>query len=184
MRSPFAWPNISKPLCAPFSHAPLFRNDEEKDTLEIRPILPEDFSELLSLCSEHAAYEGSVISESDQATHWSSAFFGAPPQLHGWVCDEGTAAPGTLRGYMTAQVAISTWSARPYVFLDCIYLKPEVRRLGIGRSMILRLIEFAREHGCREIQWQTILSNQIAKAFYSSLGAIPVTKTRWTLSAA
>lgn len=149
--------------------------------LELRPVIPSDLVQLLPLCVEHAAYEGSTIHENDQAMRWNSAFFGTPPQLYGWVCSEGGHLGVALKGYMTASISISTWFAKPYVFLDCIYLKPIIRRMGIGRSMLMTLREFARGQGCQEIQWQTILSNETGSAFYSSLGAIPVTKTRWSL---
>lgn len=151
--------------------------------MEIRPLTPNDFAQLLPLCAEHAAYEGSTIQENDQALRWNSAFFGTPPQLYGWVCSEAGHLGAALKGYMTASIAISTWSAKPYVFLDCIYLKPMIRGMGIGRSMLMMLVEFSQEHECQEIQWQTIPSNDTGSAFYRSLGAVPVTKMRWTLSA-
>ncbi|WP_168338158.1 GNAT family N-acetyltransferase [Rhizobium laguerreae] len=151
--------------------------------MRVRPLRHSDLGQLLGLCIEHAEYEGVVIEESDQAQRWCSAFLASPPQLYGWVCSESDAAIEVLEGYMTASIITSTWSATPYVFLDCIYLKPHTRRHGIGKKMLSLLVEFAHQHGCQEIQWQTTLSNETGSAFYRSIGGVPLTKMRWTLRA-
>lgn len=149
--------------------------------LRVRPLRRSDLDQLRGLCIEHAEYEGAVIEESDQAERWCSAFFASPPHLYGWVCSQPGAAVEVLEGYMTASIATSTWSAIPYVFLDCIYLRPRVRRHGIGKTMLSSLGVFAHQHGCQEIQWQTTLSNEAGSAFYRSIGGVPLTKVRWTL---
>ncbi|WP_353806834.1 GNAT family N-acetyltransferase [Mesorhizobium sp.] len=81
--------------------------------------------------------EGSTIADRDLSAHWNSAFFGTPAQLYGWVCEEGGNRHGTLRGYMTASIRPWTWSAKPQLYLDCIYLQPETRRSGMGRTMFI-----------------------------------------------
>ncbi|TIQ17844.1 MAG: GNAT family N-acetyltransferase [Mesorhizobium sp.] len=151
--------------------------------MEIRVVRPNDLSQLRELCEEHAALEGATIADRDLSAKWNSAFFGTPAQLVGWVCDEGDNRPDALTGYMTASIRLSTWSAKPYLYLDCIYLRPEVRRSGMGRAMFGILTQFARESGCKEIQWQTLLSNEGGIAFYHSLGAVPTLQwSRWSLS--
>lgn len=152
-----------------------------EDTLYIRPIQPDDLAQLLPLCQEHAEYEGAVVQKGDQIQQWRSVFFDAPPQLFGWVCCNSK-TPTALEGYMTASIQCATWAAEPYVLLDCIYLRPQARRNGLGTSMLTLLREFAGKHGCREIQWQTILRNKKAASFYQSLGALPVKKLRWSWS--
>jgi GNAT superfamily N-acetyltransferase len=149
--------------------------------VEIRVVRPSDLSQLRKLCDEHIALEGSTIADRDLSAHWNSAFFGTPAQLFGWVCDEGGNRPDTLIGYMTASIRLWTWSAKIHLYLDCIYLQPEMRRSGMGRAMFGVLTEFARGKGCEEIQWRTLSSNEAGIAFYHALGAIPVTDTmRWS----
>ncbi|AHG50181.1 hypothetical protein RLEG12_00840 (plasmid) [Rhizobium leguminosarum bv. trifolii CB782] len=150
--------------------------------MRVRPLRESDLHQLLALCTKHAEYEGVVVEESDQARRWCSAFFSSPPQLYGWVaCSESDADMQVLEGYMTASIITSTWSATPYVFLDCIYLEPQARRQGIGKTMLSLLMEFARQQGCKELQWQTTLSNETGSAFYKSIGGVPLTKMRWSL---
>ncbi|WP_170117068.1 GNAT family N-acetyltransferase [Phyllobacterium sophorae] len=154
--------------------------------MKIRVVRPKDFSQLRKLCDEHAALEEVTIADRDLSAQWNSAFFGSPAQLFGWVCDEGGNGPDPLRGYMTASIRLWTWSAKTHLYLDCIYLQPELRRSGIGRAMFRILVQFARESGCHEIQWRTLSSNETGIAFYRSLGAVPITDTmqwsQWSLS--
>jgi len=145
--------------------------------MTIRTIAPSDLTDLVSLCRDHAAYEQLPFSENDQVRNWQSAFFGSRPRLFGWVCE----AENALMGYMTATIDYSTWSARQFVYLDCLYLRQEVRRQGIGRALMSVLADFARAHDCDEIQWQTPPTNELGLAFYRAIEALELPKVRFTL---
>lgn len=146
----------------------------------LRQISPADVPELMALCREHAQYEGLPFPEDGQGDRLQSALFQAPPRLFGWVVP--SSAEGQLSGYMTATIDYATWSARPFVYLDCLYLRPEKRRAGLGRIMMSTLEEFARDRGCAEIQWQTPPTNAIGLAFYRALGARELAKARFSLA--
>lgn len=145
----------------------------------LRQISPADLPDLMLLCREHAQYEGLPFVESGQADRLRSALFNASPRLFGWVVPSGN--DGGLSGYMTATIDYATWSARPFVYLDCLYLRPVARRGGLGRTMMSTLADFARDHGCAEIQWQTPPTNAIGLAFYRALGARELAKARFSL---
>lgn len=144
----------------------------------IRRITPNDLSQLLPLCQEHAAYEQLPFREAGQLQLWDAAFFGLSPKVFGWVCDNGD----SLKGYMTATIDFSTWNARPFVYLDCLFLQPDVRRMGLGSALMTELICFAQERDCAEIQWQTPTHNELGIAFYNTLGASQNNKIRFTLA--
>ncbi|SNR74543.1 GNAT family N-acetyltransferase [Puniceibacterium sediminis] len=146
----------------------------------IRPIEARDLNALVPLCQEHAEYEGLTFTRSDQVERWDSLFFAPQPHLFGWVVDMA----GPLQGYMTATIDTATWAARPFVYLDCLYLAPSIRRQGFGRRMMATLQRFACEHDCKEIQWQTPPDNDLGRAFYHSLRAQELTKSRFTLQVA
>ncbi|WP_352663383.1 GNAT family N-acetyltransferase [Mesorhizobium sp. M0621] len=151
--------------------------------MKVRLVRPTDLPQLRTLCDEHAALEDRTIADPDLSDQWKTAFFGTPAQLFGWVCDKGDGSSDALTGYMTAAIRLYTWSVKPHLYLDCIYLRPETRRSGLGRAMFGVLMEFARERGCSDIQWHTLLSNEGGIAFYHSLGAVPNMQwSRWSLS--
>jgi L-amino acid N-acyltransferase YncA len=143
----------------------------------IRAISPHDLSQMLDLCRDHAAYEKLSFEENGQEQRWGEAFLSDPPRLYGWVCEEG----GRLYGYMTVTIDFSTWNARPFVYLDCLYLLPEARQKGNGKRLMATLATFAAAHGCQEIQWQTPPHNSLGLGFYRTLpGAVERAKARFT----
>ena len=145
--------------------------------MEIRRAGPGDLQGILKLCREHAAHEGAAYPERERHRALAAALFGAVPVLYGWVAGEG----GGLAGYMTATLDFSTWDARHFVHMDCLYLRPEHRRAGLGWHFLSELRRFAAARGCRQIQWQTPPDNDGAIAFYTRLGAAVRPKRRFYL---
>ena len=108
-----------------------------------------------------------------------AALFGAPPLLMCWVAERG----GDLLGYATATREFSTWQAGYYLHMDCLYLKPEARNLGLGEQLAARLARDAVELQCKGMQWQTPADNVHAARFYRRIGAQSKDKLRFYLSA-
>lgn len=148
--------------------------------MNLRPISPADLPELLSLCRDHADHEGLSFSDTGQTERWQDAFFGEKPRVFGWVVSAVSGGP--LLGYMTATIDFSTWDARPFVYLDCLYLRPEARRNGLGRRMMATLNAFALARGCPEVQWQTPPTNTLGLAFYRAIQARELPKQRFSLA--
>lgn len=147
----------------------------------VRRVEPRDLPELVELCRLHAAYEGCPYREDGQAERLAEALFGTPARLHGWVVETPDRANAGLDGYMTATIDFATWSARPFLHLDCLYLRDTARRAGNGRALMERLQAFARERGLGEIQWQTPPDNALGIGFYERIGASARPKLRFFL---
>lgn len=72
----------------------------------------------------------------------------------------------------------STFLARPGVFLEDLYVKPDWRGQGIGRLLLSRVAAIAKERGCGRLEWEVLDWNEPAIGFYKSLGAVPMDE--WT----
>lgn len=147
----------------------------------IRPVEPKDLPQLLALCREHADYEGLQFTDNAQITQWQSAFFSKHAVLFGWVCAPD-AEDAALAGYMTATIDYSTWMARRFVYLDCLFLRPAYRGRGIGRRLMSELNVFASRKACAAIEWQTPPTNITGLGFYRAIGARELDKVRLNLS--
>src|SRR5690606_40627842 len=88
----------------------------------------------------------------------SEAIFGTRPRLLCWVA----AGQDALAGYMTATCDFSTWQARPFLHMDCLYLRATARNQGLGPRLLDALREHARVSGITRLQWQTPEWNQAA----------------------
>ncbi|MFY0689340.1 MAG: GNAT family N-acetyltransferase [Cyclobacteriaceae bacterium] len=62
--------------------------------------------------------------------------------------------------------------------MDCLFIKEDFRRGGIGKKMLEKILEEARHSRCNEVQWQTPIWNQLGIGFYQKIGATVVEKTR------
>jgi len=107
------------------------------------------------------------------------ALFGAAPPLICWVVERC----GDLLGYATATREFSTWQACYYLHMDCLYLKPDARNLGLGERLAARLAGDAVGLQCKGMQWQTPADNLRAARFYRRIGAQSKDKLRFYLSA-
>lgn len=72
----------------------------------------------------------------------------------------------------------STFVGRRGLYLEDLYVNPEVRGKGIGREMLVYLAGLAKERGCGKMEWAVLDWNESAIRFYRNLGAIPIKE--WT----
>jgi GNAT superfamily N-acetyltransferase len=65
----------------------------------------------------------------------------------------------------------STWQGRPGLYLEDVFVRPEYRGRGIGKTIFAHLAQIALRENCGRFQWQVLDWNQPAIDFYRSLGA-------------
>ncbi|MGA7912004.1 MAG: GNAT family N-acetyltransferase [Candidatus Dormiibacterota bacterium] len=73
----------------------------------------------------------------------------------------------------------STFLAQPGIYLEDLFVVPEQRGRGIGRSLLERLAQIAVERGCARLEWAVLDWNRDAIGFYERLGATP--SSDWTV---
>ena len=73
----------------------------------------------------------------------------------------------------------STFLARPGIYLEDLYVRPELRGHGIGKALLARLAALAVERNCGRLEWAVLNWNEPAIRFYRSLGALP--QDQWTV---
>ena len=65
----------------------------------------------------------------------------------------------------------STFLARPGIYLEDLFVKPETRGKGYGRALLARLAALAIERDCGRVEWAVLDWNEPAIEFYRTLGA-------------
>jgi GNAT superfamily N-acetyltransferase len=73
----------------------------------------------------------------------------------------------------------STFLARPGLYLEDLFVIPEMRGRGYGRAMLVELARIARERKCGRFEWSVLDWNEPAIGFYKKLGAVPMDE--WTV---
>jgi GNAT superfamily N-acetyltransferase len=65
----------------------------------------------------------------------------------------------------------STFMGKPGIYLEDLYIVPEMRGRGFGKALLVYLARLAVERGCGRLEWAVLDWNQPAIDFYDSLGA-------------
>lgn len=73
----------------------------------------------------------------------------------------------------------STFLGRPGIYLEDLYVKPEMRGKGIGKIMLSFLANLCVERKCGRLEWWCLDWNEPAIEFYKKMGAIPMDE--WTV---
>lgn len=73
----------------------------------------------------------------------------------------------------------STFLAQPGIYLEDLFVKPEFRGKGLGRSLLRHLARLAVERDCGRLEWSVLDWNESAIGFYKSIGAAPLDE--WTI---
>ena len=73
----------------------------------------------------------------------------------------------------------STFIGHSGLYLEDLFVWPEERGKGYGKSLLLHLVKIAREHNCGRMEWTCLNWNQPSIDFYLSLGAVPMKE--WTI---
>ena len=134
----------------------------------IRPAIQDDLGEIMELIRELASFaklEDEVI-----ATHelLEEALFGAHANAEAIVSEM---ADGSLAGYAIFFHNFSTFQGRRGLYLEDLYIRPQHRGQGIGKSFLKFLANLALKRGCGRFEWCVLSWNQKAIEFYTGLGA-------------
>jgi GNAT superfamily N-acetyltransferase len=78
---------------------------------------------------------------------------------------------GRAAGFALFFHTYSTWLGRRGIWLEDLFVLPELRRHGIGKALLQRVAAIAHERECGRLEWSVLDWNQPAGAFYASLGA-------------
>jgi GNAT superfamily N-acetyltransferase len=60
-------------------------------------------------------------------------------------------------------------NAADLCYLQDLFTAPEARGQGVGRALIEHVVEWAQEHGCSRVYWQTKESNTRARRLYDQV---------------
>ena len=144
--------------------------------LQIRPATATDLPVILALIRALAEYEHARPDEvpADEAALRLSLF---GPKAAAEVLL--ATVDGEAAGFAVFFHNYSTWRARHGLYLEDLFVRPEMRGRGYGKALLVELARIARDRCCARLEWAVLDWNTSAIGFYRQLGAQPLEE--WTI---
>jgi GNAT superfamily N-acetyltransferase len=141
----------------------------------LAPATEADVPLILELIKGLAEYEQladqCVATDADIRT----ALFGPVPAAEVILAYAGNEPAGFALYFQT----FSTFKGKPGLYLEDIFVKPEFRRHGLGRMLLVRLARIAVERGYGRMEWSVLDWNETALRVYRAAGARAMNE--WTV---
>jgi GNAT superfamily N-acetyltransferase len=141
---------------------------------EIRPARSTDAELIFDLICELAKYERLADEVVGSAEDIRRSLLGDRPAAE-VVIGQWDGEPVAFALFFSTY---STFLARPGIWLEDLFVRPEFRGRGIGRALLEHLADFAERRGCGRLEWAVLDWNEPAIEFYRRLGARP--QDQWT----
>ncbi len=81
-------------------------------------------------------------------------------------------ADGAAIGYAMYFYNFSSFIGKPGIYLEDLFIRPEYRGRGFGKTILSYLAELAVERNCWGMEWTCLDWNEPSIQFYESIGAI------------
>ena len=140
---------------------------------QVRVAEPADVPVLLALVRELAEYEREPDAvRATEADLHRGLFVDRTCSAHVGLVD------GQVVGFALWYPTFSTWTGRPGLWLEDLFVRPAARGAGLGRALLQVLAAVCVERGWPRFEWWVLDWNSPAIGFYASLGAVP--QDEWT----
>lgn len=135
-------------------------------TVSIRPARPGDEGDIVRLVTALAVYEREPDAVETTPEGLRGHLFADDPRVFAHVAEDD----GRIVGIAVWFLSFSTWTGRHGIYLEDLFVDPDVRGGGVAQALFRALAAEAEARDCPRIDWAVLDWNELAKGFYRRLG--------------
>ena len=135
----------------------------------VRDALPSDAATIVRFIRELADYEKAIHEVEATEETVQTSIFGAGSVTQALIAERD----GIAIGMAVYFFSYSTWQAKNGLYLEDLYVTPEARGLGAGKTLLRRLARIAIGKGCGRFEWSVLDWNEPSIRVYEAIGAEP-----------
>ncbi len=142
----------------------------DESFIALRPAEERDVGVILGFIKELAEFE--KLSHEVVATEEMirANLFGERPVAEALIAEYDDSPAGFALFFHS----FSTFIGKPGIYLEDLYVTPDLRGRGIGKALLKRLAQLAFERNCGRVEWAVLDWNEPAINFYQRIGAAPL----------
>jgi GNAT superfamily N-acetyltransferase len=133
-------------------------------TLTIRAIEEKDKDQWLKLWAGYLEFYKSTISSEQTELTWNR-LINHELKMFGFVAE----SKDGIIGFTHCLFRPSTWTETDYCYLEDLFVDPNIRGKGIGRALMNKVVELAKEKNSKRVYWTTQEFNKTARVLYDSI---------------
>ncbi|MFT5140307.1 MAG: GNAT superfamily N-acetyltransferase [Lysobacterales bacterium] len=138
--------------------------------LQIRPAQKSDAALILAFINELADYEKLAHEVVAKIPQLEETLFGDRPYANVVIAEWD----GQPTGFALFFSNYSTFLSLPGIYLEDLFVRPEFRGKGIGKSLLIHLASLVIQRGWGRLDWSVLDWNDPAIDFYKNIGARPL----------
>jgi len=138
-----------------------------KGKFQIRSATPADVPVILRFIRELATYEKLLHEVTATEDLLRRHLFGERPLAEVILAIED----GVEVGWALFFHNFSTFLAKPGIYLEDLYVRPDFRGRGYGKALMVHLARLAQQRDCGRFEWAVLDWNKPSLDFYQSIGA-------------
>ena len=135
-------------------------------SVTIRRAVAGDEAEILRLITALAIYEEEPDAVKATEESLRRSLFGPNPHVWAHLAERDGRPIGIALWFLT----YSTWTGKPTLYLEDLFVEQDERGSGAGMALFRTLAREAKRLDCGRLDWAVLDWNETAKKFYSHIG--------------